>query len=158
MSYLLGEDDNSGCANALDISCGAELEGASRLERGLNYHRYLGHYYGGGVYARHEIETIPGAGHGSWGTWNSEAGQRHIFGVAPAALRAPTPLSPVGAELHTDFTWLATYDSAWYRLRVTDADGSVTSERLRAADAGCRHDGVCSYPLGAGVIDGDSGS
>ncbi len=159
VSYLLGEHDNSGCAAALADSCGAELEGDNRLQRGLNYHRYLGHYYGGGVYARHTLETIPGAGHGSRGTWNSEAGQRHIFGVDPAALRAPTPLSPVGAELHTDFTWLAPYDAIWYRLRVTNAGGSVTSETLRASDAGCGHGGVCSYPLGARVLGGgDSGT
>ncbi len=93
--YLLGEDDNDPNHGSLDTRGGAMLQGPTRLQRGLNYFRYMGHLFGDGVYRHHRIAIVPGVGHSSGGVFASDAGKFYLFG---AGERADGPLERYGVS------------------------------------------------------------
>ena len=77
---LLGEQD-TGTAS-LDQSCGADVQGANRLQRGLALVRVLSHEFAG---HRHEVATVPGVGHSSRAMYQSPQGRAALFAWSAAA-------------------------------------------------------------------------
>lgn len=71
---LVGEED-TGTAN-LDQSCGANLQGPNRLQRGLALGRVLAHVFPGHA---HEVATVPGTGHSSSAMYQSPLGRNALF-------------------------------------------------------------------------------
>lgn len=71
---FLGEED-TGMAN-LDTSCGAYLQGANRLQRGLTLVRAIEHIF---PENRHRTVTVPGVGHSSQGMFQSAQGRELLF-------------------------------------------------------------------------------
>jgi hypothetical protein len=64
VTYLVGAQDNSPTSRVLDNSCGANYQGATRLERQLayvGYEGFLSHKWQ--VPLRHPQYTVPGIGH-----------------------------------------------------------------------------------------------
>jgi pimeloyl-ACP methyl ester carboxylesterase len=76
--FLLGEKDVRTDALNLDITCAANLQGAFRLERGLNYVAYLNTFpeYGD----RKKYDIIPDTGHNGDKIINSGAARKWIYG------------------------------------------------------------------------------
>ena len=72
---LVGEED-TGTAN-LDQSCGANVQGANRLQRGLALVRTLTHLFPGHA---HRQATVPGVGHSSRAMFQSPEGRDAVFG------------------------------------------------------------------------------
>ena len=79
VTYLLGELDNDPNGDGVDQDCPAEIQGSYRLERGLNFRKYLIHYYGTGILDLHEAITVPGVGHDSQGMFTSTCGLSRLF-------------------------------------------------------------------------------
>jgi hypothetical protein len=75
---LLGGDDTDDADKDLDTSCAAELQGAARLPRGLNFFNYLSSFpeYG----QKKNCNVIPSIGHNGRGMLNSDAGKKWVFG------------------------------------------------------------------------------
>ncbi len=71
---LLGEEDTG--AASLDQSCGANLQGANRLQRGRALVRVLSHAFPGHA---HELATVPGVGHSSTAMYQSTQGREALF-------------------------------------------------------------------------------
>lgn len=157
VAYLLGRLDNDPCAEALDNSCGARLEGRTRLERGLIYYNYIGHALGESVYDTHFLDTIENACHGSAGIWQSNLGRKHIFGIAAVA-EAPEIVAPRGTVELADHTyqWYATPGAAEYRIDVTDTGGGggSFSQTVSPEDADCPYGGLCSKQIMRAVSQG----
>src|SRR5215471_2500395 len=77
---LLGELDTNPLDSDLDQRCPAEMEGAYRLIRGLNFRNYLIHYYGPSILSVHFTMTVPGVAHDSNGMFTSSCGVYALFG------------------------------------------------------------------------------
>ena len=75
--YLLGQLDTDPNDSLLDVSCAAMVQGAHRLERGLQFHGYLEYYFSTPV---HEVLVIPGVGHSSSGMFKSPGVRQLFFG------------------------------------------------------------------------------
>jgi pimeloyl-ACP methyl ester carboxylesterase len=72
---LLGDADS--LSASLDVTCGANLQGAYRYERGLSLLEYMDRYFAG---HRHGRMVAPGVGHSSRNMFLSDVGQRALFG------------------------------------------------------------------------------
>ena len=71
---LLGDED-TGSSN-LDSSCGANLQGPNRLERGRRLVRTMAELFPD---SRHTQALVPGVGHSSTGMFQSEEGRAVVF-------------------------------------------------------------------------------
>lgn len=78
--YLLGEEDVTDEHN-LATNCRAMLQGLNRLERGLIYYNYIGHFFGPPIYEKHQLIVVPEVAHSSRGIYQSAAGVRYLFDV-----------------------------------------------------------------------------
>lgn len=72
---LIGDADT--LSASLDISCGANLQGADRFSRGRILVRYMDARYDGHA---HREMIVPGVGHSSRSMWLSETGLDALFG------------------------------------------------------------------------------
>ncbi|HKX18254.1 MAG TPA: alpha/beta hydrolase [bacterium] len=80
VAYLLGEADADPNSDSLDKSCGAMAQGATRLERGQRYFRYVQALLGPAVRATHSLHIVPGVGHDHRAMFTSPAGLALLFG------------------------------------------------------------------------------
>lgn len=76
--YLLGQQDIDPNHPALDKSCEAKAQGASRLIRGRNYFELLKRSHPKNF--SHQLVEVPGVGHNGDGMFTSPEGQRVLFG------------------------------------------------------------------------------
>ena len=90
VTYLLGSNDTDPNDAQLDKTCQAEMQGPYRLARGQAFFNYLGHVYGGGVYATQSQTIVQGVAHDANGMFCSPEGQRVLF-PALAAAASSTP-------------------------------------------------------------------
>ena len=81
--YLFGSLDNDPDASTLPRSCRAMLQGAHRLERGLNYYDHIIDTYGKEIKSRHRMEIIDRVGHNNYNMYNHPTGLKHLFDEAP---------------------------------------------------------------------------
>ncbi len=72
---LIGEADT--LSASLDVSCGANLQGANRFLRGRTLVRYMDALHLG---HRHVEMVVPGVGHSSRSMWTSPVGLQSLFG------------------------------------------------------------------------------
>ncbi len=72
--YLVGREDVG--TSALDMSCGAMLQGERRYPRGLTLFAYLEAFFPG---HRHQLFEISGVAHSSRGIYTSEIGRSTLF-------------------------------------------------------------------------------
>ncbi|MFA7297174.1 MAG: hypothetical protein WC211_08340 [Dehalococcoidia bacterium] len=79
VTYLLGALDTDPNAADLDVTCGAALQGASRFERGQQFHRHLSMVFGEGVTAQHRLSVVPGVGHEARSMFGSAAGRAALL-------------------------------------------------------------------------------
>jgi len=79
ITYLLGERDNDPRHPQLDRGRAAELEGATRMDRGVAFFRYLQHLYGPAVTSRQRLEIVPGVGHSARRMFVSNAGLEALY-------------------------------------------------------------------------------
>ena len=79
-TYLLGALDTDPADASLDTNCAAQWQGSQRLERGTIHFQYLGTVFGQGVYATHELRTVPGVGHDAKNIYGSVEGRGALFG------------------------------------------------------------------------------
>ena len=80
VAYLLGEADSDPNSDSLDRACGAAAQGATRLERGQRYFRYVQALLGPGVLATHSLHIVPGVGHDHRAMFLSPCGLTLLFG------------------------------------------------------------------------------
>ena len=80
VAYLLGEADADPNSDSLDTSCGAMAQGATRLERGRRYFRYVHALLGPGVRSTHSLHVVPDVGHDHRAMFTSPAGLALLFG------------------------------------------------------------------------------
>lgn len=78
VTYLLGTKDIDPNHPALDKSCSAEMQGAYRMERGLNFYRYLKTQTPD---LKHRLFKVEGIGHDGDGMFRSPCGQAALFGA-----------------------------------------------------------------------------
>lgn len=62
---LQGSEDNDPQADGLSTNCPDMLQGRHRVERGVRYYEYLGHFFGPEIYQTKFLEVVPGIGHSS---------------------------------------------------------------------------------------------
>ena len=80
ITYLVGAQDNNPTSRVLDSSCGAGYQGATRLERQLNYVSYEQFLSGQWqIPLRHPQHTIPGIGHNAARLLGDKAVARMLF-------------------------------------------------------------------------------
>jgi pimeloyl-ACP methyl ester carboxylesterase len=84
ITYLLGERDNDPNHPQLDRGFAAELEGPTRLQRGLAFYGYLRHLYGPAVTKHQQLAIVPGVGHSALRMFSSDAGARALFADSPS--------------------------------------------------------------------------
>ncbi|NUT17507.1 MAG: hypothetical protein HOQ33_23830 [Cupriavidus sp.] len=95
VTYLAGTEDNDPNHRVLDKSCGAEAEGATRLQRARGYLRYERYLAGPDLVMRHQAYEVVGVGHDQARMFGSQCGARAVFGMPEAdnaggaACRAP---------------------------------------------------------------------
>lgn len=80
VTYLVGSNDNDPANRALDKSCGAQLQGSSRLERQLNYlayERFLSQQWS--IAVQHQQFQVPGVGHSANGLYRSPLTVEQLF-------------------------------------------------------------------------------
>ncbi|KAB2350161.1 alpha/beta hydrolase family protein [Actinomadura rudentiformis] len=77
--YLLGEKDDDPEAALLEVHPAATAQGTARLDRGLNYHRYLEFKAGRREY-KHRLVRVPGVGHDAEDVFCSPKGRACLFG------------------------------------------------------------------------------
>jgi hypothetical protein len=77
VTYLLGQHDTDPKHPALDKTCGAEAQGAQRLERGEYYVKYLQKRHPQGLNQR--LIVVPNVGHSGDGMFTSPQGQAVLF-------------------------------------------------------------------------------
>jgi pimeloyl-ACP methyl ester carboxylesterase len=93
ITYLLGERDNDPNHPQLDRGFAAELEGATRLQRGLAFYRYLQHLYGPDIARTQQVAIVPRVGHSALRMFSSDAGVRALFtNSRPTAVARIWPL------------------------------------------------------------------
>jgi hypothetical protein len=83
--YLLGTGDNDPNHHQLDRSCAAETQGATRLQRGLEYVKAM--RASGALHQT--VLMVPGIGHTSGGMFTSQCG---VFALFKQGLCPATPL------------------------------------------------------------------
>jgi pimeloyl-ACP methyl ester carboxylesterase len=81
--YLLGGADTDPQQSALDKTCSGELQGAYRLQRGLNYARYLRGRHPG---LKHNVWEVEGVGHDGKGMLTSDCGRAAVIGIGTCPL------------------------------------------------------------------------
>jgi len=104
---LLGEDDINPADSDLDTRCPAEMEGAYRLIRGLNFRNYLIHYYGPSILSVHSTMTVPGVAHDSNAMFTSSCGVYALFGFGSCSTTVSVqdaPRTPGDALQHAQLT------------------------------------------------------
>lgn len=89
VTYLVGSEDNDPNHRVLDKACGAEAEGATRLERARGYLRYE-HYLAAQLgsqrpLVRHRAFEVVGVGHNQSRMLGSQCGARAVFGLEVSA-------------------------------------------------------------------------
>jgi len=72
---LIGGADTTQAA--LDTSCGANLQGPNRFERGRTLKAFMDYFFYG---HRHSMTVVPGVGHSSRSMWTSVEGVATLFG------------------------------------------------------------------------------
>jgi len=73
LTFMVGERDNDPRNRVLDKACGADMQGAQRLERQLTYLRYEAFLSGKwGIPIHHPQITVPGVGHNAARLFTSE--------------------------------------------------------------------------------------
>jgi pimeloyl-ACP methyl ester carboxylesterase len=77
VTYLLGADDNDPNGRDIDKVCAAELQGATRLQRGANYFKYLQSRHATGL--EHRVFLVRGAGHNARAMFTSVCGIDSLF-------------------------------------------------------------------------------
>ena len=80
VAYMLGAEDSDPNNASLDKSCGAQAQGATRLERGLRFFRYVQLLLGPAVPETQSLHVVPGVGHDHRGMFLSTAGLALLFG------------------------------------------------------------------------------
>jgi hypothetical protein len=76
---LLGRLDFDSQDPALDASCGAMIQGANRLNRGIRFVHDLDSQYGVGLHHT-KIAFVPGVGHNARGMFGSPSGRAALLG------------------------------------------------------------------------------
>lgn len=71
--YLLGDRDRDPRSSSMDKSCGANLEGPNRLERGQRYWAYLASVFGPDIGTRQQLHLVPGVAHDPVGMFTADA-------------------------------------------------------------------------------------
>ena len=79
VTYLLGALDTDPHAADLDVTCEAELQGASRFERGQQFYRHLSLTFGEGVTVQHRLAVVSGVGHDARSMFASAAGRAALL-------------------------------------------------------------------------------
>ncbi len=74
VTILLGETDTQ--SEYLDTSCAANLQGAHRLERGMNYYQFIKAFY---PKSGLKLRTVPNVGHSGKEMFQSDAGRELLF-------------------------------------------------------------------------------
>lgn len=80
ITYLVGAQDNNPTSRVLDSSCGANYQGATRLDRQLNYvsyEQFLSRQWQ--IPLRHPQHTLPGIGHNAARLLGDKAVARMLF-------------------------------------------------------------------------------
>ncbi len=90
VAYLLGAADADPNGDSLDKSCGAMAQGATRLERGQRYFRYVQALLGPSVLETQALYVVPGVGHDHRAVFMSQAGLALLFGNGGASC-GPVP-------------------------------------------------------------------
>jgi pimeloyl-ACP methyl ester carboxylesterase len=88
VTYLLGAEDNDPNGPDIDKACAAEVQGATRLQRGANYFSYLQSRHETGL--EHRVLLVPGVGHDARAIFNSACGIYSLFGTGacrPVAIK-----------------------------------------------------------------------
>ena len=75
VAYFVGDQDVG--SDGLDVTCGAMLQGPTRLLRGVTVFDYLGVFF---PEHRSRLFVVPGVAHSSSGIYNSSEGQAVLFG------------------------------------------------------------------------------
>lgn len=75
IAVFVGEHDTD--TELLDMSCGANLQGKNRYERGVLYHKYLRHFFDP---AGLQLVVVPKMGHDGAKMYQSAEGRRLLFG------------------------------------------------------------------------------
>ena len=94
VTYLLGTADNNPRHPELDKRCGAEEEGATRLERGRNYLRYERYLAGSQTPLNHGAYEVVGVGHDQARMLGSQCGARLLFGATDAGTAVCRAVQP----------------------------------------------------------------
>jgi pimeloyl-ACP methyl ester carboxylesterase len=79
VTILLGRLDFDSQDPALDASCGAMIQGANRLNRGIRFVHDLDSQYGVGLHHT-KIAFVPGVGHNARGMFGSPSGRTALLG------------------------------------------------------------------------------
>jgi hypothetical protein len=77
--YLCGSNDSDPDDDTLGKSCGAMMQGRSRLERMQVFAAYLEFKYGKSIHRTHRFAVVPGVGHFGRGTMTSPQGLAALF-------------------------------------------------------------------------------
>ncbi|NWA01732.1 hypothetical protein [Pseudomonas gingeri] len=80
VTYLVGSKDNDPANRIMDKSCGAGMQGATRVERQLNYlayERFLGQNWN--IPVQHPQFQVPGIGHSANGLYTSPLTAERLF-------------------------------------------------------------------------------
>jgi hypothetical protein len=81
VTIVLGAEDRDGGALLLEVSAAAMAQGANRLERGLNYGRYIHRLaLQQGLPARHKVIQLTGVGHAAGDVLDAQTTRRIVFG------------------------------------------------------------------------------
>jgi hypothetical protein len=137
-SVILLNTADTGIA-MLDNSYDAELQGKRRFERGINYHAYLGHFYGKQVYQTHKLALVPG----DVNLWASKCGFYHLFDYGTCEDSAslavtPDPRGPGSSWALWSGTGVRLQASASgdYRLSLYAVNGATAAVRDLRLEAG----------------------
>jgi len=77
VTYLLGANDNDPNGPDIDKACAAEAEGSTRMQRGLNYFKYLESRHSSGL--EHRVLVVPGVSHDARKMFTSTCGIDALF-------------------------------------------------------------------------------
>ncbi|OYO09044.1 hypothetical protein CGZ94_14970 [Enemella evansiae] len=78
--YLLGDRDRDPRSSSMDKSCGANVEGPNRLERGQRYWAYLPSVYGPEIRTRQQLHLVPGVAHDAVGMFTAAPARQALLG------------------------------------------------------------------------------
>lgn len=77
--YLLGDRDRDPRSSSMDKSCGANAEGANRLERGQRYWTHLSTTFGPDIRQRQSLHVVPGVAHDAGGMFTAAPARRALL-------------------------------------------------------------------------------